>query len=216
MDFFVIYVKPMITGRCICLFLFLFVSGCATMSKNECLNAQWQNVGYEDGAKGYNGSRIGIYRKACAEYNVSPDLQAYTLGRQQGLKQWCTPGNGYLQGTRGAVYNGICPKDLEPKFKRAMNHGRAVYNYRQKVQNQESMLAQLKKDLTATEQQISSMEAELISNQTQQLRRVVLLNEIRKSENDREVLRNDISEAESNLDAMHRRLNRLMARTTYN
>ncbi|MCP4342461.1 MAG: DUF2799 domain-containing protein [Desulfobulbaceae bacterium] len=205
-------INPISNWQLIALVLSLIVSGCATMNKNECLNAQWQSVGYEDGAKGYKASRIGEYRKSCAEHNVSPDLDAYTQGRLRGLTQWCTPSNGYLQGTRGAIYNGICPRELETDFELSMNHGKAVYDYRKKIKNHETMIARLNRDFNAIEQQISDMEAELISDQVVPLRRRVLLDEIRKSEKDRELLRYDVSEAQVSLYKMRSNLNKLMSK----
>lgn len=191
--------------------LSLFVSGCAPMGKNECLNAQWQNVGYEDGAKGYNASRIGEYRKSCAEYNVSPNLEAYMQGRLQGLAQWCTPGNGYYLGTRGAMYNGVCPEALESDFEFAMSEGRSVYNYRKKIHDHELLLAHLHREYGAIDKQLSFMEAELISDQVRPHRRRALLDEIRATERDRELLHYDISEAEFTLNKMRRHLNKMEA-----
>jgi len=177
------------------------------MGKNECLNAQWQSVGYEDGTKGFNASRIGEYRKSCAEYNITPDLEAYMQGRLQGLAQWCTPSNGYYQGTRGAIYNGICPEALEADFEFAMSEGRSIYEYRKKIHDHELFIARLHREYGAIEKQISSMEAELISEHVKPRRRRALLDEIRVADRDRELLRNDISEADFVLNQMHRNLN---------
>ncbi|GAB6192523.1 hypothetical protein JCM39068_22720 [Desulfocastanea catecholica] len=185
------------------------------MGKNECLNAQWQSVGYEDGAKGYDASRIGEYRKSCAEYNVSPDLEAYMQGRTQGLAQWCTPSNGYYQGTRGAIYNGVCPEALESDFEFAMSEGRAVYDYSRKIQDQEMLIARLHGQYRAIEEQISFMEEELIRNQGSPHRRRALLDGIRAAERDRELLRYDISEADFALNEMRRNLNNMKADSIY-
>ena len=47
------------------------LSGCATMSGDECLTSDWNAIGYEDGARGYTADRIGKHRKACAKHGVS-------------------------------------------------------------------------------------------------------------------------------------------------
>lgn len=197
--------------QAIFLVLSLMFSGCAAMNKNECLNARWQDIGYEDGTKGYTASRIGDYRKSCAEYNVTPNLDEYTQGRLQGLTQWCTPSNGYFQGTQGAKYNGICPEELEFDFERAMNHGRTVYNFREKLRHHESIIAGLNRDFHATEHQISIMEAELVSDRVDPRRRKMLLNEIRRSERDLGRLRFDISDAQMHLHDMRNNMRRLEA-----
>ena len=210
-----IFYNPIVNWLPVLILLSLLISGCATMGKNECLNAQWKSVGYEDGAKGYNASRIGEHRKSCAEYNVSPNLEAYMQGRQQGLAQWCTPSNGYYQGTRGAIYNGICPEALESDFEFAMSEGKAVYDYQKNIHNREVLIARLYKEYSATEKQISSMEAELISDRVTPRRRRVLLNEIRTAERDRELLRNDISAADFALNEMRRNLNDMKANNIF-
>lgn len=211
-----IYLNTIVNWLLAPILLSLLFSGCAAMGKKECLNAQWQNVGYEDGAKGYNGSRIGEYRKSCAEYNVSPNLEAYVQGRQQGLIEWCTPSNGYYQGTRGAIYNGVCPKALEPDFELAMSEGRAVYDYLKKIRNQEKLIARLQGEHGAIEEEISSLELKLISDHVQPQKRRALLDEIRVAEKDREMLLYDISEADVALNNMRRNLNNVKAENSYN
>ena len=210
------YVNPIVNWLVVPMLLSLLFSGCATMGKDECLNGQWQSVGYEDGAKGYAASRIGEYRKSCAEYNVSPDLAAYMQGRLQGLAQWCTPSNGYYQGTRGAIYNGVCPEALESDFEFAMSEGRAVYDYRKKIYDQEAFIARLHRQYRAIGEQISLMEEELISNQVSPHRRRALLDGIRAAERDSEMLRYDISEADFALQEMQRNLNNMKADIIYN
>lgn len=195
--------------------LVLLISGCATMGKNECLNAQWQNIGYEDGAKGYGGQRIGEHRKACAKYNVTPDLRGYTQGRLQGLREYCTPSKGYHLGASGKRYNGVCPGELEAAFKLAMNEGKIVYDYSMKVKNREHELTRLQKDLDTIEEEIVLMEAELISDNVRPERRRVLLDDIRKAEKERDLVRDDIVDAEYGLVAMQRKLRRMKGQNSY-
>jgi uncharacterized protein DUF2799 len=52
-------------------------SGCATMKKEECLTADWYNIGFEDGTRGYKVSRITNHRKACSKYEIAPNLDFY-------------------------------------------------------------------------------------------------------------------------------------------
>ena len=215
MDGLKIYLNQKVSRLFVAMLLSLLVSGCAAMSKKECLNAQWQSVGYEDGANGYEASRIGEYRKSCADYNVSPNVDAYMQGRLQGLAQWCTPSNGYYQGTRGAVYNGVCPEALESDFEFAMSEGRAVYDYLQKIHDYEMLIDRLHREYGAIGKQISYMESELVSDQVQPRRRRDLLDDIRAAERDRESLRYEISEAEFSLSEMQRNFNTMKADSLY-
>ena len=94
----------------------LVLTGCASMSKNECRAVDWRTIGYEDGVAGYSGERIAQHRKACAKHGVAPDLDAYRAGREQGLSEFCQPHNGFLFGSRGGTYQGVCPAELAPGF----------------------------------------------------------------------------------------------------
>lgn len=195
--------------------IFFILSGCATMGKNECLNADWKSVGYEDGARGYQGARIGEHRKACADYNVTPDLQAYSWGRLQGLAEWCKPANGYRQGARGTRYNGVCPPQYEAAFLQAMDRGRVVYEYKQKIRTRKNELNRWYKEREQREEDIGLMEEELIRAKVGPKRRWVLLNDIRAAERELGQLDDDISEAEFNLEELQRTLNRLEADSRY-
>jgi hypothetical protein len=104
-----------------------WLSGCAAMSKEECRTVDWRTVGYEDGVAGRAGDRIGDYRRACAEHGVVPDLAAYRAGRDDGLREFCQPHNGYRAGASGLDYAGDCPADLAPAFERGYDVGRELY-----------------------------------------------------------------------------------------
>ncbi len=89
--------------------LALVLTGCATMSKEECVNADWQIIGFEDGASGSPPNRIGVHRKACADYGVVPDKQAYDAGYAEGLLTYCVYDYGLAAGRDGRQANGVCP-----------------------------------------------------------------------------------------------------------
>lgn len=109
-----------------CLIL-LLLAGCATLNKEECLNADWYSIGYVDGARGYPASKIGEHRQACAEYSVKPEFDQYDKGRIAGLVEYCNPRNGYWLGTKGTLDSGVCPKNLKGPFIAAYQHGKNVY-----------------------------------------------------------------------------------------
>lgn len=122
-------------------------TGCSSMSERECLSTDWRTVGYEDGVNGYAGDRIGRYRNACSEHGVTPDLNQYQAGREQGLREFCKPLNGFHVGARGAGYSGTCPSELDGQFVEAYQSGRHLYTLRSRV--------------GATAGEINSMRAEL-------------------------------------------------------
>ena len=69
----------------------VFMSGCATMSGDECMTTDWSSIGYEDGARGYTTDRFSKHRKACAKHGVQADFGSYQAGRDQGLIEYCQP-----------------------------------------------------------------------------------------------------------------------------
>src|SRR5690606_6243076 len=79
----------------------------------------WRTVGYEDGATGQGVQSLAQRRKACAKHGVVPDLDAYRLGRDEGLREFCCADNGFRVGAGGRGYGGVCPEHLTPDFRGA-------------------------------------------------------------------------------------------------
>lgn len=71
----------------------ILLSGCATLSKEECTVGNWQTIGYNDGVAGYYSDRLAAHAKACAKVGTAPDYQTWERGRQRGLQQYCTVSN---------------------------------------------------------------------------------------------------------------------------
>jgi outer membrane murein-binding lipoprotein Lpp/ribosome modulation factor len=119
----------------------LLLAGCSsTMSKDECRTVDWRTIGYEDGVAGRSGQQIGQHRRACAEYGVTPDLEAYRAGRAEGLREYCRPHNGYRAGVTGAVYYDVCPADLAPAFLTAYDSGHQLYVLERRVSDTDAQI----------------------------------------------------------------------------
>ncbi len=103
------------------------LSGCATLSKEECLVGDWQAIGYNDGVAGYHSERLASHAKACAKASIAPDYQAWERGRQLGLKQYCTTNNAYNLGRRGRKLNNICPIAMVNTLQNANQRGLDYY-----------------------------------------------------------------------------------------
>lgn len=109
------------------------LAGCASMSRNECLYADWQAIGFEDGAAGASASAVSSRRQACAKAGVTPDMAAYLTGRDQGLVEYCTPANGFSAGESGASYSGVCARHDEASFLDQYRAGAHLFLLRDKV-----------------------------------------------------------------------------------
>ena len=158
------------------------LTGCASMNKSECLNADWHMIGMEDGSQGQPVSYIGNHRKACADYNIRPDLVAYEAGHAVGMEQFCTESKGFRLGKRGGFYSGVCPPLLEDNFLTGYDAGRKVHvaateasQAADAAKSNQAQLDKLKKDIKAKE-------ALLVSSKTSEMTRVRLLEEIKTDE----------------------------------
>ncbi len=151
------------------------LSGCASMSGDECMTSDWAAIGYEDGARGYTTARISDRRKACAKHGVTPDFAAYQSGREQGLIEYCQPGRGFNVGSNGGRYNGVCSADLEADFLEAYNAGYHLYTLRSNVNRATSAINSKQNELERIEDEMRQREADLISDETTTEERVLLL-----------------------------------------
>ncbi len=144
----------------------LTLSGCASMSKDECRVVDWRTVGYEDGAAGRGSDTIGRYRKACASVGVAPDLDAYRAGRADGLREYCQPQNGFRAGSNGAYYGGFCPSDLAAAFTQAYESGLELHARRQRLDEASARLAQARGEIDSVEHQMVSNSSVVLATET--------------------------------------------------
>lgn len=124
----------------LCAVLLGACSSTATMGQNECSTVDWRTIGYEDGVVGSSGAQIGVHRRVCAKYGITPDLEAYRLGRAEGLREFCQPYNGYRAGITGAPYYDVCPADLAARFLAQYQAGHELYIHEQRVRDADARL----------------------------------------------------------------------------
>ena len=141
----------------------LLLGACAAkMSKDECRTVDWRTVGYEDGVAGQPGDRIGEHRRACAEYGVTPDLNAYLAGRTAGLREYCQPHNGYRAGANGYTYFDTCPADLAEAFEIAYDEGRALYVRERRVTDTEQQIEDRRREIRRLEDRVAESAFDVI------------------------------------------------------
>ena len=141
----------------------LLLGACAAkMSKDECRTVDWRTVGYEDGVAGQPGDRIGEHRRACAEYGVTPDLNAYLAGRTAGLREYCQPHNGYRAGANGYTYFDTCPADLAEAFEIAYDEGRALYVRERRVTDTEEQIEEKRREIRRLEDRVAESAFDVI------------------------------------------------------
>lgn len=183
------------------------------MDRDECLTVDWRTIGFEDGAAGYSGDRIGRHRKACAKHGVTPDLGAYQAGREEGLRQYCVPANGFRLGSQGGSYGGMCPADLEPAFTDAYHSGLQLHTLQARLSNVTYKLEAKRGELHTVESDIVTRSAVAISKEatTEERAQAVvdvkhlgervgrLKSEIRQLEEDRVLCERDLEDYRASL-----------------
>ena len=184
----------------------LVLSGCATLSEEECLTADWFSIGFEDGANGYPSNRIGAHREACAKHGVTPDLRQYQDGHEEGLINFCTARNGFSRARNGYQYTGICPPSLEPEFLDGYQAGREIYAVTSELSGLRSEQRSNENELSQSQRRLSEMEAVLFSESLSEEERRATYNEITRLRERQGALRSrneqlirDIADAEARL-----------------
>lgn len=126
-----------------------WLTGCATMSVQECQVADWQTVGYRDGKAGRDLDYLLNHAKACGKASVTPDKTAWEQGRQQGLSVYCTADNAFALGKSGSKLNYVCPTERIPQLQSYNEQGLTIYRLQQAIdsdkQEREKLLEQYQK-----------------------------------------------------------------------
>ncbi|MCU7844455.1 MAG: DUF2799 domain-containing protein [Candidatus Thiodiazotropha sp. (ex Monitilora ramsayi)] len=191
------------------------LSGCASMDRDECLTADWQTIGYEDGARGRTLSYLGNHRKACAEHGITPDMAGYEQGRLTGLEEYCIPGNGFALGKSGKKLNPVCHAPMARDFEIAWSHGLEIHKAKSRLNSSQRALKRQQKRMDSLYAQIEDMEAELVSDGIDSKRRKELLAEIKALNADAEDAELALSELEDQVLSDRDDLSRVEARYHY-
>jgi hypothetical protein len=153
--------------------------GCAAgMDKNQCVAADWRMIGYEDGLRGYAAERIGAHRVACAKHQVTPNLAAYSEGRERGLVEFCQPKNGFRVGLQGNGYANVCPAATEAAFVHGYKWGRQIHDARSDLRSTNARLKSARDGLLQTDSAMAGVTAELVQPKVTTERRAWLAQEL--------------------------------------
>ena len=146
--------------RFCCLLLAVSIAGgCATMSESECINADWREVGRNDGLEGKRQTQLARHYDACVRYGITPDRDEYMAGREAGLTVYCTQDSGYWEGRYGGGYERVCPASSEPAFLAGYRAGQSVYDAIENIRSIRAEMASAKDRIGALEDEIRKLES---------------------------------------------------------
>lgn len=168
----------------------LLLNGCATLSQEDCIRGDWFGLGITDGRNGQTMSRIDDHRKACFEYGIAVNDQAYLAGRDQGLREYCQLDNAFRVGLNGEQYRHVCPPSIDGVFAHYHSAALAVHEDRAELDRLDS--------------EISRREYDLYDKKLSDKDRLRIRQDIRDLDRKRERLRDDLYYHERQLDDLRR------------
>jgi Protein of unknown function (DUF2799) len=146
------YLSAIISGLVVAGMLY----GCATLSRDQCLQADWHELGYRDGSMGSPRSLFQKHYDACLEHGVQAERDVYFAGRQEGLAVYCTYDSGFSQGRSGNRYQHVCPAELESEFSAGYARGHEIYEYESQVASLEQRLRSLEGKIQDKEKRLTT------------------------------------------------------------
>lgn len=172
------------------------LSGCETMSAEECAVADWRQLGFADAASS-GADRLGDRTQSCAEKGISADASAYRAGFSEGMYEFCQPYRAFSFARGGGSFNGYCPGELQRDFSFAFADGRRVYAAEQELQAARSEVSRLESERRELDDDIGSHERTIANPQTTEEYRRQMRTELEQLRRRRRDINDDIRTAQA-------------------
>lgn len=160
------------------LLLSVTVSGCATLSKEECLTGNWEKIGFRDGTNGRTSGYLQNHAKACEKSGVRPVQSLWEKGRQRGLPAYCVPAKAYSEGKKGNELRPVCPASQIARLRAANETGLEFHAYTDEINETQYRIDELERKIVAED---SSDKRALLLLERRALARMVRLLELQRA-----------------------------------
>lgn len=157
------------------LLMTLWMSGCATLSQEECQVADWYTIGFEDGSSGHATSYIAHHRKSCAKHGITPNLESYTQGHARGLDNYCTASNVFTTASQGRDFPSVCPSTRYPGLDAAFTSGRLYYTLSVELDTLSHQREDLINELNTLRLKVKDNEDSIVADTTSREQRRLLI-----------------------------------------
>jgi hypothetical protein len=191
------------------------LQGCGTLSPDECQTADWYTTGYQDGLQGRVSRSVAEHHESCAKRDVAARVASYSQGRDHGLKQFCSPRNGFRLGLEGLPYNGVCPAGAEREFLPAYGQGKEIFDAELQVRRLGEILRVNTSERRNLAVSVQQKEVELAAPDTTPKRRADLLLEMSDLQATVAMVETEISGIEAALAEESRQLQNLRGSARY-
>lgn len=156
------------------------LSACSTLSKEECLHADWSLLGHQDAIAGNGQDMLSYYRSDCAEFGVTPDLAEYQKGFEQGLNSFCTFESGKSFGLNGGNYKQTCQSHSGgAEFLEGYNKGNGYYQLTSQSDQIKYQQSSISFDIEKLEKEMTKKELALVAGEYTIEERLQLVNDIK-------------------------------------
>lgn len=112
--------------------LIFLLTGCSSLSKEDCSNKNWFNLGKSDAISGEVEPKIDDYRRDCSEYGLQIRSMDYLKGYEVGLKKYCTYHNGLSRGEDGEDSHSLC-EEANPEYKKGYLTGLREFKKKESI-----------------------------------------------------------------------------------
>ncbi len=129
------------------LLLVALLGGCATMTADECMVADWYRLGQQDARDGRQSDFLAQRAGDCREAGIAADVDAWRAGYDEGLVSFCTADNGFRFGLDGNSYRRICPPGVEAGFLQGYDLGWSLNQVSERVNQAGRTLAGIEREL---------------------------------------------------------------------
>ncbi len=186
------------------------LGACSVMNEKECAVADWQAIGFSDGASGRTQASFNERAKACSKHGLFVDSKSYQRGRNEGLKSYCTKNNGFTIGVRGGRYYGVCEGKSHTHFSSGYNKGKAVYKQRSRVQSLKSNIESTERKITFLLKEKNNIQNKIVAAQEAHVRSQLVADldnnsrERRRLQNNLEDMRKELKSEKNILVKMER------------
>jgi hypothetical protein len=116
------------------------LTGCASLSREQCQRGDWYGIGMADGQAGETASRKDQHVRACSEYGIQINDQQYLDGYARGQIDYCRIDNAFESGLRGRRYQHVCPPAIDALFERCNRAAYEVYRIKGELDRLEDQI----------------------------------------------------------------------------
>jgi len=175
-----------IISKILLLLAFTQLTACAVMSKQECLDADWRQVGYGVGSNGDTdiSDQFNRREQTCVKHGTSANWKQFQQGHSDGLVQYCQLANALELGASGhsqVIDNQVCAERDYPGFREAFNVGYQLHMLRSRVRESDSALLDLSNSRDSYEQSIRHIRHQLREDYIEQAERKRLRYRLREN-----------------------------------